>query len=226
MFCWLLLPEIKELLFFNFSLIQENKETDSIANQTFGDINIRCYARGKVFRILIPSALTTGVGGTQYDLDNYMIPNAMWNKISYHLGLSNAKRLIIIPQLRFYNSRFCLMGKGEEFEDSLTKATCNYPALNKFIISVSPSFADLSYRNENTIINTKSAEYPNANFALLIANPEENLPSGNEEANVVINCLNKVKYLMIRQLHSATKATVLQSLLKTVLSSISLLMEF
>ena len=56
------------------------------------------------------------------------ILNVMWEKISYHLGLSSAKRLIIIPQLRFYYAQFCLMGKHE---DSMSNySMTNYPLLN------------------------------------------------------------------------------------------------
>ena len=70
-FCWLFLPEIKELLFFNLTIIQENTETYSNANQNFG--SVRYFTPDELFRILIPSAI--GVKDTQYDSCNIL--NAM-----------------------------------------------------------------------------------------------------------------------------------------------------
>ena len=149
-FCWLLLPDIKELLFFNIE--PENTESDLSVNQDFKITNktTRSIRSDMVLPALLNLPLgkenfipeevdeefrkfksfKTGVEKYQCDTAICNLLNDMWKETSYHLGLTSAKRLIIIPQLRFYNERFCLMGKSDD-----TMSICNYPVLNKFIIT-------------------------------------------------------------------------------------------
>lgn len=206
-FCWILLPEIKEPLYFIFNL---NKNESCISENFYKTST----SETRLERSFPDIFRKFNIESTFNNCDILNTISNLWHKINYYLTLSKAKRFIIIPQLRFYNAPFCLMGMY--FCNNRNSLSINnFPLLSRYTISLSPSFSAIS-ETVGECNSTISESTDIESLALIIADPQENLDATNFEAEIIINKLVTVKNLNTQPLFhtAASKDIVINSLEK------------
>lgn len=199
--CWIIFPDRYQYLCFSLT---ESDERDEVINTEFTNSNLF-----RTFPVKYNS-------NTSIEKQNRFFASfckQLWEKIEMRIRyfpkynflkfITQAKRLIIIPDYRLHSIPFVLLGNNYD-SNSLTY----YPLLMNFTISISPSFWALSptwMKSDRATISRKS--FFNA---LLIGNPENNLPVAKEEVSLVDQILKphcKEIYSLIESF--ATKDEVL-----------------
>ena len=126
-------------------------------------------------------------------------------------NLSNPKRLVIIPERRLHLIPYAILGNN-----SASNSISDYPLLKNFIISHSPSFWALSntWMKEPDTSQDESVERERTPLALIVGNPQSNLPAAEEESSIVTQNLEEHTELEVLKLtqHLATRDIVLDSL--------------
>ena len=143
------------------------------------------------------------------DLASSLLWKILLNKIIFNFG--NPKRIVIIPERRLYLIPYALLGNN-----SASNSLQDYPLLKNFIISQSPSFWALSntWMKISDTYQDESIEREMRPLALIISNPQSNLPAAEEEALFVTQNLEEHTEFEVLKLiqHLATRDIVFDSL--------------
>ena len=133
------------------------------------------------------------------------------DNISFH-----CKRLVFIPDNRLNLIPYATLGNSTGMA---SKSVLDYPLLANFTISQSPSIWALFskwMRTSNNISESSdtSIQQERNSLALIIGNPENNLPAAEEESSLVAQSLEGNTELSVLKLtqHLATRDIVLDSL--------------
>lgn len=141
----------------------------------------------------------------------YLAHKLLWNKISENLSLMEKyKRIVIIPNLQLNLIPYTTLGNT-----AASHSLSDYPLLQKFTISQSPSFWALSstwLKQPNTQTETCVSNQKQL-LALLIGNPKDNLPAAEKETALVAQRLEQHTELAVLNLTQqlATKDIVLDT---------------
>lgn len=120
--------------------------------------------------------------------------------------------MIIIPKLKLNFIPYVLVGNT-----SASNSLADYPLLKSFIISLAPSFLALSPTWMKSESPLREPERNGCSQALLIGDPESNLPAAEDEVSLVEQSLARVNELSVLSptKNLATKHTVLESLVQS-----------
>ena len=142
-----------------------------------------------------------------------LVSRNLWRLLSNYVldNISKPKRIVIIPDRKLHLIPYAILGNN-----SASKSISDYPLLNTFIISQSPSFWALSntWMKKTDTSQNESFERERRPLALVIGNPQSNLPAAEEEALLVTQNLEKNTELEVIKLTQelATRDIVLDSL--------------
>ena len=227
--CWLLLPDIIDLLYFSLSKHKDLSSRPCLASCSdfYNGLKSQIDLEAAHSSLLEARALTFYRTFNIFNCRNNMSQQSnisilmfnLWQATSYHLSMSGAKRLVVIPQLRFYNIPFCLLGYNLESCSEINKmplkrqqSLVDYPLLKKFILSISPAYGVLSADlNEFKTYDDCKAS------AIIIANPEKNLDKAENEESIVFEQLNKLKIYK----NKVTSMKNNESSINTILNSLT-----
>ena len=129
---------------------------------------------------------------------------------------------MFIPDNRLHLVPYAILGNNTGMA---SKSVSDYPLLKTFTISQSPSFWALSSKWMKTS-NNRSAELfqqENNLLALIIGNPEDNLPAAEEESSLVAQNFESHTELSVLKLTQqlATREIVLDSLCRAAVVHIA-----
>ena len=231
--CWLLLPDIIDLLHFplskhtDFSYGQGFASCSDFPNGLKPQINKEVHFDSQLLFETKPLGDTLFRKFTKGNNQNHMTQQIndsilkfnLWQATSYHLSMSGAKRLVVIPQLRFYNISFCLLGninnlnsrlKSNNKSRNIEQSLADYPLLKKYILSISPAFGVLASDANEFKANNDNHKA----CVLIIANPEQNLAEAENEKKIVFKQLNNVKIFKnkVKSIENESSENILKSL--------------
>ena len=206
MLCWIALHGL-----FSFFGVPLKEGINIIPEQNENMMKLQMLERSRSF----PSSINSNTKSEQCQQIVNLASRLLWqilsNEINFNLTFSNPTRIVIIPEHRLQLIPYAILGNN-----SASNSLSDYPLLQNFIISQSPSFWALS----NTwmkIPNTSqddSIQRERRPLALIIGNPQSNLPAAEEESLLVTQNLKEHTEFEVLKLTQdlATKDIVLDSL--------------
>ena len=135
----------------------------------------------------------------------------LWTKLADSISFSR-KRIVFIPENRLNLIPYAILGNNTVMAST---SVSDYPLLKSFTISQSPSFWALSSTwMKNSTNSDESIQQEKNSLALIIGNPEDNLPAAEEESSLVAQSFEDNTELSVLKLtqHLATRDIVLDSL--------------
>lgn len=191
----------------SLSKVEINDRSDEFQNLSIPTSNL-----GIIFRKLYLKSQPNLNSVQVYKFLNFA-RKQLWDELCSLIAkeeLKEAKRIIVIPDHRLHLIPYALLGNT-----SASTSLEDYPLLNSYTISIAPSFWALSH----TWMKSEREIPPKTecSLALLIGNPENNLPAAEEEVSLVAESLKRCKELNVLSLtqHLATKDIIIDSLVRS-----------
>ena len=207
MFCWIVLHE--SLTFFGAPLIEWINIMPEQNDNMVKMVGLQMLGRSRTFESSINSHTKSEQCQQIVNIASRLLWQILSKEINFNLTLSNPKRIVFIPEKRLQLIPYAILGNN-----SASNSLLDYPLLQNFIISQSPSFWALSnivMKESNTYNSIQRERRP---LALIIGNPQSNLPDAEEESLLVTQNLKEHTEFEVLKLTQdlATRDIVLDSI--------------